>query len=303
MADVVIIGAGTAGLTAAIYGARAGQDVLVLEQGVYGGQIVNALHVFNYPGVKATSGADFALGLQAQAEAFGADFSFETATKLAQKDGNLLVTTPKREIACRAVILASGAKNRPLGVEGEEALVGKGLSYCATCDGAMFRDKEVAVVGGGSTAAEDALFLSAYCKKVYLIHRRQEFRAEPRILGVLRNKPNIEFVLDTVVTGFVADEKLSGITTQNTATGKAGKLAVEGLFVAVGQEPQNKAFSPPVELDDYGYVKAGEDCRTNIEGVFAAGDCRTKSVRQLVTAASDGAVAAIAVSSYLEHHK
>lgn len=301
MFDVVIVGAGTAGLTAAIYTARAGQKTLVLEQGIYGGQIVNALHVYNYPGVKATSGADFASGLHAQAKAFGAEFSFESATGLSQRDEIKIVTTPTREIECRAVILATGAKNRPLDLPGEESLVGRGISYCATCDGALFRDKTVAVVGGGQTAAEDVLFLSSYCQKVYLIHRRQEFRAESRLVAALRKKKNVEFVLDTVLTGLVANNgPLQAVEMENTVTKETSRLELEGLFVAIGQQPQNQAFSPPVELDEYGYIKAGEDCKTNVDGVFAAGDCRAKTVRQLVTAASDGAIAAVAVAGQIE---
>lgn len=299
MYDVVIVGAGTAGLTAAIYTARGGLDVLVLEQGVYGGQIVNALHVFNYPGVKTTSGVDFAMGLQAQAKAFGADFAFEQATGISEKGSHKVVHTPKRDIDCRAVILATGATNRPLGLPNEQQLIGRGISYCATCDGAMFRDKVVAVVGGGTTAAEDALFLSAYCKKITLIHRRREFRAEERLITVLRGKANVEFVLDSGITGLAGEETLTGIHIENIITGEKGHIEIDGLFVAIGQMPQNGAFSPPVTLDDYGYILANEDCTTGVDGIFAAGDCRVKTVRQLVTAAADGAVAAVTATSYL----
>lgn len=303
MYDIVVIGAGAAGLSAAIYGVRTGLSVLVLESKIYGGQIVNALEVENYPGIKNISGYEFAAALHDQAISLGAELADEDAKKIELRGSFRIVATDRREIECRTIILATGAKNRPLGLENESKYLGLGLSYCATCDGAFFRGKDVAVVGGGNTAVEDALFLSASCKKVYLIHRRDEFRAEANLLDLLRNKPNVEFISDTVVRALVGSELLEGAAIENTKTSEKRELDISGLFIAIGQAPENIQFSPPVELDDYGYIIASEDCKTNVGGIFAAGDCRTKTVRQLVTAASDGAVAALAASAYIKQNK
>ena len=298
MTDIVIIGAGTAGLSAAIYALRAGKSVLLLEQLSYGGQIVNTPEVENYPGIKNISGFDFAQGLYEQAEALGAKLEYTKVTGITDGETKT-VHTEGGDYPCKAVIIATGAKNRPLGLPREEELVGSGVSYCATCDGAFFRKRPVAVNGGGNTALEDALFLSNYCSKVYLIHRRDEFRGEAKQVEQLRAKENVEFVLNATITALIGDDELKAVEVTDKNSGEKKELAVDGLFIAIGQMPENTAFAPLIALDGAGYVQAGEDCRTNVEGIFTAGDCRTKTVRQLTTAAADGAVAALAACAYI----
>ncbi len=298
MYDIIIIGAGTAGLSAAIYGLRAGKKVLVLEQMSYGGQIINTPEIENYPGIKNISGFDFATGLYEQATALGAEVKYEQVTGIA--DGaEKQVTTTAETYSCKAVIIATGAKNRPLGLDRETELVGGGVSYCATCDGAFYKKRPVAVNGGGNTALEDALFLSNYCSKVYLIHRRDTFRGEVKQVEQLKAKENVEFVLNSTVTALLGEDQVEGIEVTDKITGEKRTLQVDGLFIAIGQMPENAVFAPLIQLDPAGYVVAGEDCKTNVEGIYAAGDCRTKTVRQLTTAAADGAVAALAACAYI----
>ena len=300
MEDIIIAGAGTAGLSAAIYGVRAGKNVLVLEGGIYGGQIINTPEIANYPGIKQTTGYDFATNLFEQAKDLGTNIAFANITAVQSDTDTITVSTNKDSYSCRTLIVATGAKNRPLGLAKEEQLIGKGISYCATCDGAFFKNKEVAVAGGGNTALEDAIFLSQYCKKVTVIHRRDTFRGESHLVNALKQKQNVHFLLDSRITELHHTERLESISFVNINTNQENELKIDGLFVAIGQEPQNKPFSPPLLLDNYGYIIAGEDCRTNIANIFAAGDCRTKKVRQLATAAADGAVAALAACDYLE---
>lgn len=299
MYDILIFGAGTAGLTAAIYGVRAGRSVAVLEESVYGGQIVNTLEIENYPGIKKVSGVDYATELFEQATALGAQVMFDAPVRVEKADVFTVTTKRGKTLEAKSLILAVGAKNRPLGVEGEERFTGRGISYCATCDGAFFRGKDVAVVGGGNTAIDDALFLTDYCNKVYLIHRRQGFRAEEAKLALLKEKQNLEFVLDSVVETVEGEDTFAGVTVKNKESGEERRIAVDGLFVAVGQVPATAIAKDLVDLDDYGYIVAGEDCKTSTEGIFAAGDCRTKQIRQLVTAAADGAIAALAACEYI----
>lgn len=311
MKDVIIIGAGTAGLTAAIYALRAGKSVLVLEQGTYGGQIVNTPKVENYPGIEQISGYEFASGLFRQAEKLGMEYRSEKVTDIRLADsadmgeelssasvetGNKIVETTEQSYRAKAVILATGAKNRPLGVEKEAEYTGRGISYCATCDGMFFRGKKTAVVGGGNTALEDAAFLSNYCEKVYLIHRRETFRGEEKLVEELRKKDNVEFLLNKTVQALVGETTLQAVILRDKISGEESRLEVSGLFVAIGQMPENEVFAKLVDLDENGYILAGEDCRTSVEGIFAAGDCRKKTVRQLTTAAADGAVAALAAA-------
>lgn len=300
MYDMVIIGAGTAGMTAAVYGRRAGRTVLLLEEKVHGGQIVSAASVENYPGIPEISGYDFAENLYRQACSLGAEFRYEKAEKIQDRGQEKMIVTGRYHYSARTVILATGAKNRHLGVEREEELTGKGVSYCATCDGAFYRGKDVAVAGGGNTALEDAVFLSGFCRKVYVIHRRKDFRGEARLQEALQKKENVQFVLDSQVVSLEGKDRLSAVTVRRNDTKETYRLAAEGLFIAVGQVPDNQAFLEQAELDDYGYIEAGEDCRTKTPGIFAAGDCRTKGVRQLATAAADGAAAALAACAYLE---
>jgi len=298
MKDIIIIGAGPAGLTAAIYALRAGKSVLLLEAKTYGGQIVNTPEIDNYPAMPHVSGFEFAQKLYEQAVSFGAEIVYEAAASVTDRDGTKVVTTSKNNsFEAKAVIIATGAKNRPMGIDREEELIGHGVSYCATCDGMFFRRKDVAVFGGGNTAVEDALFLSQYCSKVYVIHRRDQFRADASDVEKLRARENVEFVLDSIVTALNGEGKLESVEVTNKKDGSKRVIPVSGLFVAIGQMPDNGAFANLVELDEEGYVSAGESCLTKTEGIYAAGDCRTKEVRQLVTAASDGAAAALAACS------
>lgn len=300
MYDLIIVGAGTAGLSAAIYGVRAGKSVLLLEEKVYGGQIISASAVENYPGIRHISGYEFAEELHRQATELGAELKYEKVREIRKHSGFMTVKTGRGAYDCRAVILATGAKNRQLQVEREKELTGSGVSYCATCDGAFCKGKNAAVVGGGNTALEDAVFLSGYCQKVYLIHRRKEFRGEERLIQTLRGKENVELVLESQVVCLNGERHLESVVVRNDRTGKERELSVAALFIAIGQVPDNRAFADLVSLDAYGYIEAGEDCRTSSEGIFAAGDCRTKTVRQLATAAADGAAAAVAACSYIQ---
>lgn len=312
MIDVLIIGAGPAGLSAAIYVQRAGKHAVCLEALTVGGQIVNTPEVENYPGIKKTSGFDFSMGLYEQATELGAEVEYEKAVSIEkvlsddakETDGKCsgffkVVTESGAEFEARTVIIATGAKNRHLGIDKEEELIGNGVSYCATCDGAFFKKKDVAVAGGGNTALEDALFLTNFCNKVYIIHRRDEFRGEPGLLESVKEKDNIELVLNSTVEELVGDAALETVVVKNKITGELRDINVQGLFVAIGQEPDNGAFASEVKLDDKGYVVADESCLTDTPGIFVAGDCRTKQVRQLTTAASDGAIAALAACAYL----
>lgn len=297
--DIIIIGAGTAGLSAAIYAQRAGKTTLVLEREAYGGQIINTPDVENYPGITHISGFDFATGLYEQAQNLGAEVEFADVAGVEDQGGKKIVHTTGGDFACRALILATGVQRRKLGLPKEQAFTGKGVSYCATCDGAFFKGKDVAVNGGGNTALEDAQYLSRIAGKVYLIHRRDAFRADPAEVKKIEGKENVIPVLNCTVTDLVGDGKLSGVEVMNKVTGEKKILPVSALFVAIGQAPSNAAFAGLVDLDEAGYIRAGEDCKTSRPGVFAAGDCRTKSVRQLTTAAADGAVAALAAAAYL----
>ena len=295
MKDVIIIGAGPAGLTAAIYALRAGKSVLLLEAKAYGGQIINTPEIDNYPAMPHVSGFEFAQKLYEQAVSFGAELVYEAAVGIESSgDVKVVTTSSNNKYEAKAVIIATGAKNRPMGLAREEELIGRGVSYCATCDGMFYRRKDVAVFGGGNTAVEDALFLSQYCNKVYVIHRRQQFRADAADVEKLKARENVEFVLDCNVTDLIGEDKLSAVEVTNKVDGSRREIPVAGLFVAIGQMPDNGAFSNAVELDEKGYVAANESCRTKTPGVYVAGDCRTKEIRQLTTAASDGAIAALA---------
>ena len=300
MSDIIIIGAGTAGLSAAIYALRAGKSVLIFEGLSVGGQIINTPDVENYPGIAHTSGFEFANGLFEQAKSFGAELKREAVKELIDEGAVKRVKTDKGEYEAKAVILATGAKNRPLGLESEQEMVGRGVSYCATCDGMFYRGKDVAVAGGGNTALEDAQFLSGYCNHVYLIHRRDAFRGDQKNVSLLEARDNVEFVLNANVTALEGEKRVEGVTVADKFSGETRTLAVSGLFIAVGQMPANEAFANVVKLDDKGYIVADESCTTGTPGIFAAGDCRTKEVRQLTTAAADGAVAALAAGKYID---
>lgn len=298
MTDIIIIGAGPAGLTAAIYARRAAKSVLVLEAMSYGGQIINTPDIENYPVAAHISGFDFATKVYNQAKALGVEFKFQRAVEIRDNGDTKTVVTPKGAYEARAVIIATGSENRKLGVENEDKLVGRGVSYCATCDGAFFRGKTVAVVGGGNTALEDALYLADLAQQVYLIHRRDSFRGEEATVARLQERENVTFVLNSQVTKLNADKKLESIEVTDKA-GHTQTLDVSGLFVAVGRVPENQNFASVIELDGAGYAVAAENCRTKTPGIFVAGDNRVKDVRQLVTATADGAVAATEAVQYI----
>ena len=300
MTDVIIVGAGTAGLSAAIYTVRAGKTATVFEGMMYGGQIVNTPSVENYPGIKTISGFDFATDLYNQAKSLGAEVITQSVLRIEDEGKVKKVITRKGTYEAKSVILATGAANRKLGLPHEDEWVGRGVSYCATCDGNFFRGKTVAVNGGGNTALEDAIYLSQMCEKVYLIHRRDAFRGEEHFVETLKEKDNVEFVLNSTIKELKGTEKLEKLVVNNKVTGEDSEIELDGLFVAIGQIPQNEAFKDVVNLDDHGYVVAGEDCKTSAEGIFAAGDGRTKKVRQLITAAGDGAVAALAACAHAD---
>ena len=300
MYDIIVIGAGPAGLTAAIYARRASKTVLVLEALSYGGQIINTPDIENYPAAMHISGFDFATKVYEQAQELGAEFVFEKAVGIRDNGGTKEVVTEDNTYACKALIIATGSENRKLGIENEEALVGRGVSYCATCDGAFYRGKTVAVAGGGNTALEDALYLSDLADTVYLIHRRDAFRGDEATVNALKERKNVKFIYNSNVTKLIADKRLTAVEITDKNTGAVTTLEINGLFVAIGRIPENQNFAQLIKLDGSGYVEAGEDCLTNVPGIFAAGDNRTKSVRQLVTAAADGAVAATAAVKYVQ---
>ena len=298
MEEIIVVGGGPAGLTAAIYIQRAGKHALVFEGNVPGGQIVTTPSVKNYPAIKEISGADYATELYEQALALGAEVKFAKVVGISLEGDIKTIHTAVGDFQAKAVILATGSLNRKLGVDGENKFLGKGVSYCATCDGALYKNKNVAVVGGGNTALEDAKYLSDFVKKLYLIHRRNEFRGDQATVKELASKKNVEFVLEANVSKLFGTNSLEKIEVSKL-DGTKRELDVDGLFVAVGQVPGNGAFENLVTLDSMGYVVAGEDCKTKIDGIFVAGDARTKTIRQLTTAAADGTVAGLAAVNYV----
>ena len=300
MYDILIIGAGPAGMTAAIYGQRGGKNTIVFDKLSYGGQVINTAEVANYPGMPNMTGLDFADKTYNQMKNLGAEMSYEEISEIrdADKPIKTVVTSSGKEYECKTIIIATGSSPRPLGVENEDRFKGAGISYCATCDGAFFKNKTVAVCGGGNTALEDAEVLSDIAEKVYLVHRRDEFRADATNVKRVKAKKNVELVLDSVVTAINGERFIQGIEVENKKTSEKRELKIDGLFVAIGQMPENEIFRDIVTLNKAGYVEAGEDCLTGTDGIFAAGDCRTKKVRQITTAVSDGAIAALAA---IEH--
>ncbi len=299
MTDLLIIGAGPAGLSAAIYGRRAGLSVILLESSMYGGQMVTTPEVENYPAYARISGWELAQKLYEQAEGLGAEILFENVTAIEQGETCKRVMTDAGVHEAGAVIIANGAVRRKLDCPGEERLSGHGVSYCATCDGAFFRDKVTCVVGGGNSALEEALYLSAICKKVYLIHRRDAFRGDAHGVAALEKQNNVEYVLSHVPVEVLGEDRVTGIKVRNVSSGQERVIDCDGVFVAIGLKPDNLRFAPLLALDESGYLVAGEDCSTNIPGIYAAGDTRTKRLRQIITAASDGAMAATQAAAYL----
>ena len=300
MYDILLVGGGPAGLTAAIYAARAGKHVAVLERGSTGGQIISAPLVENYPGIPSVSGAELAQQMTEQAKMLGAEFLFAEATGLSKTQDGFLVSCADGALEAKTVVLATGASHRKLGLSQEDTLTGCGVSYCAVCDGAFYEGLDVAVVGGGETAVQDALLLANTCRSVTLIYRRNAFRASPHLVSRAERQENIRILRNYTVQKLLRlGDVLQGVELLNLETGEPERLDMDGLFIAVGQAPQSAPFQEAVAVEN-GYYLAGEDTKTSLLGVFAAGDGRKKQVRQLTTAVSDGAAAALAACRYLE---
>ncbi|HNW04316.1 MAG TPA: thioredoxin-disulfide reductase [Oscillospiraceae bacterium] len=298
MYDILIIGAGTAGLTAAIYARRAGLSCAIFETAAPGGQIVSSPEVENYPGMPGMTGADYAMAIFQQAQDLGAEFLFSEVTGISALGTTKTVSTAKGDYQGRTIIVANGAQRRKLDVPGEREFTGRGVSYCATCDGNFFKGKDVAIVGAGNTAFEDAAYLAGVCRTVYLISRRNTFRASEILVNAFQKKENAKILANRKPLEIKGDKAVNTLILADTQSGETEELPVSAVFVAVGMEPKNGIFRG-LKLDESGYIASGEDCKTNLPGVFTAGDTRTKRLRQLVTAASDGAVAATAAAQYL----
>lgn len=313
--DMVIIGSGPAGLSAAIYAARAKLNAIILEQNfVSGGQVVNTYEVDNYPGLPGMNGFDMGASFREHAEKLGAQFITEKVQEVVPEtedesemhvaeDGPAVelkkVITDKNEYKTRTIVIATGARHSKLGIPGEEEFSGMGVSYCATCDGAFFKDKTTAVIGGGDVAVEDAIFLARICKKVYLIHRRHELRAAKILQERLFSLDNVEIVWDHVAKEIKGEGQVNTLAVENVKDNSRTDLAVDGVFIAVGIKPNSELFQGIVDTDEKGYIIAGEDCKTSVDGIFAAGDIRTKMLRQIITAAADGANSVTASQNYL----
>ena len=295
MHDIAIVGAGPAGLTASIYAVRANIKVIVFEALTAGGQIINTSHIDNYPVAPHITGIEFGRTLEKQAKDLGVEIEYSEVTHIAKERDGFTIITEDETYFSRAVIIASGTSPRKLGLENEDVFAGKGISYCATCDGAFYKGKTVAVNGGGNSALHEALYLSDIATKVYLIHRRSEFRASDSLVDKVKGKDNIELVLESNIVELLGDNYLRSIKTD---TGR--EIELDGLFVSIGRMPNTKNLIDGLELVEGDYAKANEDCHTNIPGVFVAGDVRSKELRQLVTATSDGAIAATEAVNYLK---
>lgn len=299
MYDLIIIGSGPAGLSAAVYGKRAGLNLLVLEKApMSGGQVLNTYEVDNYLGMPGMNGFDMGMKFREHADKLGVEFREADVLSLNDRDGIKVVKTNEEELEARAVILATGAVHARLGVPGEEELSGMGVSYCATCDGAFFRGKTVAVVGGGDVALEDAIYLARTCEKVYLIHRRDELRGARVLQGELKRLANVEILYSCTVEEIQGGDGVEKLRVKNVKTGETFDLNAAGIFIAVGIRPNTELVRDMVDCDEGGYILAGEDCATKVPGLFAAGDVRKKPIRQIITAVADGANAAVAAGSY-----
>lgn len=298
--DVIIVGSGPAGLSAAIYAERAKLKTLIMEKEILsGGQIINTAEVDNYPGLQGIGGFELGSRLREHAEKMGATFVEEEVLRVEEAYEYKKIVTREKEYLCKTIVIATGAAHRKLNVTGEEELAGMGVSYCATCDGAFFKDRTTAVVGGGDVALSDALFLARLCKKVYLIHRRDSFRASRHLQEQVKETENIEILYDSQVRSILGQEKVEEIEVWNEKAQQAQRLSIDGIFIAVGLTPNSQVFTDFVKLDEQGYVVAGENGLTDCPGVFAAGDVRTKELRQVITAAADGANCIASVEKYL----
>lgn len=301
MYDIIIVGAGPAGLTAAIYAKRANKSVLILEKNGFGGQITSSPKVENYPGFESVSGSELADSIVSQVLAQGADVEIETVTEIRDNGKTKTVLTEEgSEYEAKAVIIAGGAKHRHLGLPNEEKFIGDGISFCAVCDGAFYANKTVALIGGGNSALQEAILLCETCKKVYVVQNLDFLTGEERLQEILKSRGNAEIITGAVVSSIPDGEALSSIIIKKTATGEETKLEIDGMFVAIGLEPENESFKNVADLDKFGYIDTDETCTTKTQGVFVAGDCRKKAVRQVATAVADGAVAAISACRYID---
>lgn len=301
MYDIIVIGGGPAGLTAAIYARRQNKTVLVLEKNSFGGQTVYSPKIENYPGFVEMSGLEFSDKLVEQALHQGAELEPAEAIAIHNNRDSKIVVTDSGDFEAKAVILACGARHRLLGLTGEEALIGAGISFCAVCDGAFYHGKTVAVIGGGNSALQEALLLAQGCQQVHIIQNLDFLTGEEKLAEAVAAKDNISVTLNTVVTGLVGEGELTAIRLRNTENNVEHELPLDGMFVAIGLIPDSDVAKSLVLLDERGYINAGEDCHTNVSGIFVAGDCRTKGVRQIATAVADGATAALAACKYIEN--
>lgn len=301
MYDIIIIGAGPAGLTAAVYAGRAEKSVLVLERETFGGQITHSPRVENYPGFIQMSGNEFADKLVDQAMIQGAEIELDSALSIEKADGFFTVKGERADYKGRTVIIATGAAHKRLGLPKEDKFTGEGVSYCAVCDGAFYNGKDVAVIGGGNSALQEAVLLSKSCKSVTVIQNLPYLTGEIKLQNELNTKDNVKIILSSVVDSILGEDSFEGITIENTETKEKTDLTFDGIFVAIGQQPMNEPFKDTVRLNDWGYVEADESCVPESEkGIFVAGDCRSKRIRQIATAISDGAVAALAACSFVD---
>ncbi len=299
MKDIIIIGAGPAGLTAALYALRAGKSVLVIEKSTFGGQVTFSPKIENYPGIPEMTGNEFADKLLDQVLAMGAEVEMEKVTGIINEGSRKLVFAGDKKYEAKAVVIAVGVKHRQLGLERENELTGKGISYCAVCDGAFYNGQTVGVVGGGNSALQEAVLLSDICEKVYVFQNLSYMTGEKKLVEILEAKSNVEFMTDVVVSDLKGDDELTGVTLKHTTDGEK-VVALNGLFVAIGLEPANSAFADMASLDGNGYFDSDEACLTKTEGIYVAGDCRKKSIRQITTATADGATAALAACRYID---
>lgn len=299
MYDIIIVGAGPAGLTAAIYARRAGKSVLVLEKDTFGGQITFSPKLENYPSFQAISGNELAQRMLEQALSLGAEIDMGTVTDV--RGGEVkTVTGESRSYEAKAVIIAAGARHRRLHLENEDRYIGNGLSFCAVCDGAFYAGQHVAVIGGGNTALQEIALLAETCERVTVVQNLAFLTGEAKMIERLKQKDNIDYIYSTVVSAYEGEDALTALRLHNTETGEDSRLAVDGAFLAIGTEPENDAYASVAELNDFGYIVSDESCLTKTEGIFVAGDCRTKAYRQVATAISDGATAALNACRYLD---
>lgn len=297
MYDIIIIGAGPSGMSAALYALRANKKVLLLEKECFGGQIINASNIENYPALSNVSGYDFATNLYNQIKSLGVILKYEEVLEVTEKKE---VITRKSTYKGKNIIIATGLKKRKLNLENEDKLLGRGISYCATCDGNFYKNKNVAVVGGGNTALEDALYLSNIASKVYLIHRRDNFRGEKKLISEVKEKNNIELILNSNITKIIGEDNLNSIEITDNRN-NISKLEIDGLFIAIGNIPDNNRFKNIIDLDENGYIIANANLKTKTDNIYVAGDTRVKTLRQLVTATSDGAIAVTEIIKEMEN--